>query len=111
MQALPPGGGEGEYVGSFINTADTEVIGVFEMEIDELGVVDGSGQLLGRDVTISGVLRGDAISAFIDDDITHLGGRFLGMRTGVGYSGDFVMDREAGEIDLFGFWDCVPDTD
>ncbi len=111
MQPLGPGGGEGDYTGQFTNVPDTAVHGVFEMEIDAVGAIDGSGQLQGRDISITGVLRGDAIDAFLDDDVTHLGGRLVGTRTGSGYSGEFVMDRETGEIDLLGYWNCQLTTD
>jgi hypothetical protein len=108
VQPLPPGGGQGTYVGAFTDETEVFMLGSFELEIDDVGVIEGSGLLQGREVTINGVLSGDEVDAYLDDLITHRGGRFTGYRTGVGYDGEFRIDRDPGETDLEGYWTCVP---
>ena len=109
IQPLPPGGGQGNYVGRFTDEADEVVFGTFEIEIDELGVVDGSGLLNGRDVDIRGILNGDEIDGYIDDTLIHTTGSFEGRRTVSGYLGEFDLDQGPDAPDIFGFWDCVVD--
>lgn len=109
LEPLPPGGGQGNYVGRFTDEADTQVFGSFELEIDELGVVEGSGLLNGRDVDIRGILTGDDIDGYIDDTLIHTTGSFEGRRTVAGYLGEFNLDQGPEAPDIFGFWDCVVD--
>jgi len=111
MQPLPPGGGQGEYAGQFTDEADTEVLGTFELEIDDVGAVSGSGLLSEREINITGVLNADEVDAYIDDAITHRSGRFRGRRSGSGgYTGEFWIDREEGTGDLEGYWNCSPSS-
>lgn len=107
VQPLPPGGGQGNYTGRFTDEADTVVFGSFDMEIDELGVVKGSGLLNGRDVDIRGILEGDNISGYIDDTLIHTTGQFDGRRSASGYYGEFNLDQGPDAPDIYGYWDCV----
>ena len=97
------------YVGRFTDEADTTVFGSFELEIDELGVVEGSGLLNGRDVDIRGILQGDEIDGYIDDTLIHTTGSFTGRRSVSGYIGEFDLDQGPQASDFFGYWDCVLD--
>ena len=111
FQPLPTGSGQGDYTGVFTNEADTETLGELSFEVDENGVVDGDGILLGRDVSISGLFDGTQLEGFIDDDLYHLSGEFDGQRAGNGFSGSFELNQPAGEDPLVGFWDAAPATD
>lgn len=110
MQPLPPGGGQGDYIGRFTDEADTIVMGSFEMEIDDLGVMEGSGLLNGRTIEIRGVLSNDEIDGYIDDTLIHTTGRFEGRRTGSGYIGEFNLDQGPSDPDVFGYWDAAVDS-
>ncbi len=105
---LPPGSGQGDYVGRFTNDDESEIYGEFELTIDQNGAVDGDGLLLDRQVDIEGILSGSGeFTGFLTDRLTQLGGTFDGNLINNTLIGDFRMQQVGGADDLEGLWDGV----
>lgn len=105
---LPAGGGQGSYAGEFSAEDGSTILGTFNITVDAVGAITGSGVLNGQSVTLSGVLAGDEVEAWLTETLSQLTGRFRGTRTGSGYSGEFTLNQLAGADDLTGYWDCAP---
>jgi hypothetical protein len=108
MQPLPPGGGQGSYSGEFTSEDSTTVLGTFNLSINTVGAISGSGLLGGQSIELTGLLTGNEVDAALLETLSGMSGHFTGVRTGTGYSGDFTLSRPAGEDDLTGYWDCAP---
>lgn len=105
---LPPGSGQGDYVGRFTNDDESEVFGEFELTIDENGAVDGDGILNGRQIDLEGILAGDGtLTGFITDTVNQLGGNFDGNLINNTLIGDFRLEQPAGNADFEGLWDAA----
>ncbi|MCC7476941.1 hypothetical protein IT575_00665 [bacterium] len=105
---LPPGSGQGDYVGRFTNDDESEIFGEFELTVDENGAVDGDGLLNGRQIDIEGILSGSGeLTGFLTDRLTQLGGTFDGNLVSNTIIGDFRMQQLGGDADLEGLWDAA----
>lgn len=105
---LPPGSGQGDYVGRFTNDDESEIYGEFELTIDVNGAVDGDGLLNDRQIDLEGILAADGtMTGFITDSLTQLGGNFDGNLINNTLIGDFRIEQPAGNPDFEGLWDAA----
>ena len=105
---LPPGSGQGDYVGRFTNDDESEVYGEFELSIDVNGALSGDGLLNNRQIELEGILATDGtLTGFITDKVNQLGGSFDGNLFNNTLIGDMRIEQPAGNPDFEALWDAV----
>jgi hypothetical protein len=102
--ALPPGSGQGRYSGEFKDPGGASA-GTLTLNIDDNGVLRGSGGVGAYTVDLRGILDHGQVVAYITDEDTQRTGKFDGTYTAGTLGGTWEFDP-TGTQTIQGTWDA-----